>query len=178
MKNLILTTALLFGVFTLNAQNKNVLKETETKTTTIKDSKGQREVVKSVETNEVQKVELKEGEQVGKNMPIDNDAPTSVVKTTSVSVDGDLKFEDIDRTAYYTSNGNKYQIKTDEKGYVFIDSKQKDKVVLRKTANNNYFYVKNNTTAIGYFDNDGNFIIETYDKKSDTVTMEKYAVVK
>lgn len=173
-----MTAAVLFGVFTMSAQNKNVQKETETKTTTITDSKGSREVVKSVETDQVQNVELKEGEQVGKNIPVDNNAPTSVVKTTSVSVDGDLKFEDVDRSAYYSMNNKKYQIKTDENGYIFVSDNMKDKVYLRKASNNNYFYVKNNTTAIGYFDAEGNLIIESYNKKSDKITTEKYSIVK
>ena len=48
--------------------------------------------------------------------------------------------------------------------------------LLRRTSNNNYFYVNKNKYSFGYFDGDGNFILETYNKKTDKVTVEKFSL--
>ena len=43
---------------------------------------------------------------------------------------------------------------------------------------NSYIYRTESKTAIGYFDTNGDLIVEVYDDKSDRVTLEKYKAVK
>ena len=50
--------------------------------------------------------------------------------------------------------------------------------LLRKTSTNSYIYRLKDKIAIGYFDTQGNLILETYDNKSDKVSIEKYTIVK
>lgn len=50
--------------------------------------------------------------------------------------------------------------------------------ILRKTSNNNYIYVEKNKVSVGYFDQEGNLILETYDPKSDNLIVNKYIMVK
>jgi hypothetical protein len=50
--------------------------------------------------------------------------------------------------------------------------------LLRKTSTNSYIYYVDNTIAIGYFDIDGNLIIENYDTNSDKITIEKFGLVR
>jgi hypothetical protein len=50
--------------------------------------------------------------------------------------------------------------------------------LLRKTSNNNYIYKSKNKISVGYFDKDGNLILETYDEKADKITLEKFDLVK
>ena len=45
---------------------------------------------------------------------------------------------------------------------------------MRKTSTNSYIYRAKDKTSIGYFDTDGNIILETYDDASDKVTIEKF----
>ena len=50
--------------------------------------------------------------------------------------------------------------------------------ILRKTSNNNYIYRTDDKISFGYFDEEGNLILETFDYKNDKITMEKYVVEK
>lgn len=176
-------TAIL-GVFTLLftlsgvAQNKNTQTEVKTTVTTIKDSDGEKKMVKSEVTKEVQNIEL-EAERPGtKNIPTVN-SPVQVTTSTAVNVDGVTKVVDVDHSAYYyTSNGKKYQLKPDANGYIMYMPEGRYNALLRKTSNNNYFYVNKNKYSFGYFDADGNFILETYNSKSDRVNVEKFSLQK
>lgn len=174
--------ALLFLAFTIgtNAQNKNVLKTTKTKTTTIKDSDGEKKIVKTEKTNEVQNVKLGEEKSNTINIPTVN-SPTQVTKTTEISVDGELKSRNVEHSAYYMFGGEKYQIKADNLGYTVIStdaSNNNYRGILRKTSNNNYIYTDGTKTSFGYYDNDGNLILETYDNKSDLIKLEKFEILK
>lgn len=179
MKNLLLSTIFLLATLQITAQNKNVQKETETVTTTIKDSKGKKKIVKTVETKETQDVELDMSEKKGKNIPMKEESKVDVTKTTKVKIDGETKYYDVDLSAYYSSNGNKYQIVQKGNGYSMINpSNTTEAGVLRKTSNNNYIYRNNDKISFGYFDNEGNLILETYDYENDKIVMEKYSVEK
>ncbi|NHN24646.1 hypothetical protein FIA58_003065 [Flavobacterium jejuense] len=178
MKNLLLSSIFLLATLQITAQNKNVQKETETTTTTIKDSKGKKKIVKTVETKETQDVELAMSEQKGKNIPIKEESKVDVTKTTKVKIDGETKYYDVDLSAYYNSNGNKYQIIQKGNGYSMINPSDAEAGILRKTSNNNYIYRSNDKVSFGYFDNEGNLILETYDYEKDKITMEKYMIEK
>ncbi|MBC8645012.1 hypothetical protein H9W95_16205 [Flavobacterium lindanitolerans] len=45
---------------------------------------------------------------------------------------------------------------------------------MRATTTNSYIYRGKNQTSIGYFDTNGNLVVETYDDKSDKVSIETY----
>jgi hypothetical protein len=49
---------------------------------------------------------------------------------------------------------------------------------LRKTSNNNYIYKAKNKTSFGYFDANGNLVLESYDDKTDKVIIETFIMVK
>lgn len=176
MKNLFLTGVFLFTTLTISAQNKNVQKETETVTTTIKDSKGAKKVVKTTETKETQNVELQMSEKKGKNIPIKEEAKVDVSKTTKIKIDGEIQYVDIYRSDYYNSNGMKYQILQKGNGYSLINPTNNEVGVLRKTSNNNYIYRSDDKVSFGHFDFDGNLVLETFDYKNDTITIEKYII--
>ncbi|VXC20093.1 conserved exported hypothetical protein [Flavobacterium sp. 9AF] len=176
MKNVLLTSVFLLATLSISAQNKNVQKETEIVTTTIKDSKGEKKIVKTVETKEVQNVELEMSEQKGINIPMKEEAKVNVTTTTKLNVDGETKFIDVDRSAYYNSNGHKYQIVQKGNGYSLLNNSNKETGVLRKTSNSNYIFRSKDKVSFGYFDNEGNLVLETFDYKKDKITMEKYVV--
>ena len=73
--------------------------------------------------------------------------------------------------------GKAYKVALDAEGYTMTFKNSKP-ALLRKTSTNSYFYQVDNQIAIGYFDVDGNLIIEKYDTKLDKVTSEKFGVVK
>jgi hypothetical protein len=177
MKAIPMTIALLTIPFIMHSQNENVLKTVEVKTTTIKDSEGEKKIVKTVETKEVQKVELGEEKANTLNIP-PVDSPVTVETKTKISVDGVVQSIDVDRSAVYNLEGREYKVALGKSGYTISNPKSKDVAYLKRTSNNNYIYKTKNKTAVGYFDVNGNLILETYDEKTDQVILEKYNLVK
>lgn len=177
MKNLIVTVSLILCTSYGFAQNKNVQVEEKTTTTTIKDSDGEKKIVKKEEVKEIQNIEFESSENNTLNKET-KETPIEVTTKTEVSVDGVTRSIDVDRSAYYNYNGRKFEVAVDKSGYSLKNPKGKDLGVLRKTSNNNYIYVENNKVSVGYFDKDGNLILETYDAKNDVIIVNKYIMVK
>lgn len=160
---------------TVLAQNTQT--ETKTTTSTVKDSKGEYTTVKKEVTKEVQKIELGQEKANTINIPT-VDSPVVVTTTTKITnPDGSTRTVDTDRSAYYEANGRRYKLDLDASGYVMSYGNSKP-ALLRKTSTNSYIYRLKNKVAVGYFDTDNNLIIETYDYKTDKVSVEKFMVVK
>lgn len=177
MKTIILGMAAFLFSLNSQAQNQNVKSEVKTTTTTVKDSEGEKKLVKKQETQEIQNIELKDAESKVLNKDM-KETPVEVISKTEVSVDGVTRMVDIDRSAYYLLDGQKYQISLDKAGYTMTNPNSKKLALLRKTSNNNYIYRNNNKISLGYFDQDDNLILETYDEKTDKITLEKFSLTK
>lgn len=178
MKSILFGILFICATSTINSQNTNVKDETKTTTTTVVDSKGEKTYTKKENTREVQNIELKEQDPKKINMDM-KDSPVMVKTTTTITnPDGSTRTVDIDRSSYYLLNGKKYNVSLDSKGYRILSDDKKEEAFLRKTSTNSFIYRNKNKTAIGYFDTEGNLILETYDPKTDTVSYEKYNVSK
>lgn len=178
MKTAIISMLALLLSISSQAQNTNVKSEVKTTTKTIKDNKGEKKIVKTEEIKEVQKIKLEQEKANTLNIPMKSDQEVDVTKKTQVAVDGVTQFVDVDRSAYYTYNGQKYQVAIDKSGYTMAFPESQERAVLRRTSNNNYIYKNKDKLSVGYFDADGNLVLETYDEKTDTVVLEKFIVVK
>lgn len=164
-------------LFSIQIEAQNTQTEVKTKTTTVKDSEGTRKTVKTEVIKKDQKIVLGEEKPNTKNIPI-VESPVTETKTTKITnPDGTTRTVDVDRSSYYESNGKVYKIDIDPSGYVITHGDMKP-ALLRKTSTNSYLFKSDNRTAIGYFDTQGNLIIEYYDDKLDVVNIEKYAVIK
>ena len=177
MKNLIVTLSFILLASYGFAQNKNVQSEVKTTVKTVKDSQGEKKIVKTEEVNEVQNIEFEKTAENTLNKEMKN-TPVAVTKKTELSVDGVTRSVDIDHSAYYNLDGVKYQVEVDKTGYSLKNTEGENLGVLRKTSNNNYIYVEGNKVSVGYFDTDGNLILETYDSKNDVMIVDKYMMVK
>ncbi len=172
MKSLILGALTLFS-FTVQAQNQNVTDVSKTTVTTIKDSDGEKTMVKSQNIQAVQNIKLEDADSKTLNKNVKS-TPIQVTSSTQVTgPDGTVRTIDVDRSAYYTIGDNKYQVSLDKMGYTMMNNGKK-MGVLRATSNNNYIYRTKDKTSFGYFDDKGNLILETYDDKTDTMTTEMY----
>jgi hypothetical protein len=178
MKSILFGILFICATSTINSQNKNVKDETKTTTTTVVDSKGEKTYVKKENTREVQKIELKEQNPKNINMDLKDSAVMVKSTTTITNPDGSTRTVDIDRSSYYLLNGKKYNVALDSRGYRILSEDNKEEAFLRKTSTNSFIYRNKNKIAIGYFDVEGNLILETYDPKTDTVSYEKYNVSK
>jgi len=161
----------------MQAQNQNKASVTKTTTTTIKDNKGERKIVKKVEKNEIQNIEL-EAVPDGTLNTDRKDTPTKVTTITKVSIDGQENIIDVDRSAYYMYNNEKYQVALDKSGYSVTNPNGNKSSFLRRTSNNNYIYQSNDKFSIGHFDTDGNLVLETYNEKTDQITVEVFNLQK
>lgn len=178
MKNLILSAILVVCVNYAQAQSTNKQVESTTTIKTVKDSDGERKTVKKEEKKEVQNIEMKAENPNTLNIEM-KDTPVQSVTTTKVTnPDGSTRTVDVDRSSYYEFDGKKYQVALDASGYTMVDPTSKKTALLRKTSTNSYIYRNKNKMSIGYFDTNGNLILETYDDKSDKVTIQTYAVVR
>ena len=177
MKTIIL--GMLVFLLSLNSQAQNQDKKTETKTTitTVKDNKGEHKIVKKEETNEIQNIELNEVPAGTLNTDT-KPSPVHVTKTTKVSVDGEERTIDVDHSAYYVYNNEKYQVALDKSGYTMTNPNITKPMFLRRTSNNNYIYKNKDKFSVGYFNADGNLVLETYDEKTDKITIETYNLQK
>ncbi|MGV3696727.1 hypothetical protein [Flavobacterium sp.] len=175
MKTIILSAFALLLSANIQAQNQNRKSETITKTTTIKDDKGEHKVVKKEVVNEVQNIELQEVPKGTLNTDI-QPTPTQSTVTTSVNVNGQERIVDVDHSAYYSYNGERYQVLADQGGYTVTSPNNKS--VLRRTSGNSYIYRNKDKFSVGHFDANGNLVLETYDEKTDKVTVETFNLQK
>ncbi|RTY95231.1 hypothetical protein [Flavobacterium sp. GT3R68] len=177
MKTIILGMSAFLLTLNIQAQNQNVKTEVKTTTTTVKDSEGEKKLVKKEEIKEVQNIELQDADSKVLNKDM-KETPVQVTATTAVTANGVTRVIDVDRSAYYNYNGGKYQVAVDKTGYTMFSPSGKKAAILRRTSNNNYIYKTKNNTSFGYFDANGNLVLETYDDKTDKVTVTTYNVIK
>ena len=177
MKTIILGMAAFLFTVNIQAQNKNVKSEVKTTVTTVKSSDGQTKSVKTQEVKEIQKIELKDAESNALNKER-KETPVEVTAITSITANGVTNIVDVDRSAYYDLNGEKYEVKLAESGYTIYQPNAEKAAVLRKTSNNNYIYSSKNKTSYGYFDANGNLVLESYDDKTDKITVETFVIIK
>lgn len=170
-------TLFVFAFSFCHAQNKNVVDETKKTIITVDNGEKETKTIKNENTREVQVIELegKKDETVNRDI---KPSPTIVEKSTEIiNPDGSVRIVDIDRTKYYTLNGQKYKIELDSQGYVLLSENNKNIGKIRKTTTNSFIFVGKDKTAIAYFDTNGNLVIESYNPKTDTVTFETYTVL-
>lgn len=178
MKTIILSIAISILTLNANAQIKNVTEVSKTTITTIKDSDGEKQSIKKQNVKEVQNIELENPNSNELNKDIKPTPVDVTSKTQVINADGSTRTVDVDRSSYYESNGKKVQLSLDANGYSMIIPDTKTITLLRKTATNSYIVKSKNKYAIGYFDTNGDLIIETYDDKSDKVSAETYKIAK
>jgi hypothetical protein len=171
----IIATGIAALLFTcgMTAQNKNVTQTSKTTVTTVKDSEGEKKLVRTQSTNEVQNIQLQDEQSNKLNKDV-APSPVQVTSTTQITApDGTTRTVDVDRSAYYSFGDRKYKVAVDNTGYTMMDNDQKAGV-LRKLPNDTYIYKSKDGTSVGYFDADGNLILNTYDDKTDNVRTEIY----
>ena len=174
MKTIVSAIAISAFFVNVQAQNTNVTDISKTTVTTVKDSEGEKKLIKNENIKEKQTIEFQNAEsnQLNKDMKA---SPVQVVATTTITgPDGKTRTVDVDRSAYYSIAGNKYQIKPDNTGYTVTDPKGKRAGLLRQLGNNVYIYRANNQTSYASFDESGNLVVHNYDDKSDTFTTTTY----
>lgn len=158
----------------LQAQNTNVTNVTKKTVTTVKDSDGTKQIVKEQNIQAKQNIELENANSKALNKNL-KDSPVEMVSTTTVTnPDGTTRTVEVDRSSAYQFEGNNFMLSLDPSGYVITDAKNEKIGILRATSTNSYIFRGKNTTSVGYFDMDGNLVLETYNDDSDQVTTRTF----
>lgn len=170
MKNIIYLVCLLILPLGIQAQNKNVTEVTKKTVRTIKDSQGEKKVVKEQQIQQKQNIELENADSKSLNKDM-KETPVETISTTTVTnPDGTTRTVAIDRSSAYQFESDNYILSLDASGYVVSDVNNVKIGLLRATSNNSYIFRGKNSISIGYFDTSGNLVLETYDDQSDQVT--------
>lgn len=87
----------------------------------------------------------------------------------------------VDTDVNYSYDGNRFKFlnQKDEKGYRLMTVKdnatdQEYAIIKPSTQNGYYILSKDGTSSFGYFNKDGNFVVERYDAKLDAVVSDIY----
>src|SRR6187402_529386 len=141
MKTIFYTAALMLFTFGTQAQNKNVTNVTKTTVTTVKDSDGEKQIVKQQDVKESQNIEFKDAESKTLNKEM-KQTPVEVTSTTKITnPDGSTRTVNVDRSSVYTAaDGRSYKVALDPYGYTMYSEGMKKPALLRKTSTNSYIF--------------------------------------
>ncbi|HLT32945.1 MAG TPA: hypothetical protein VKZ98_04065 [Aquaticitalea sp.] len=176
MKNLILLISFLM-LTTTYAQKKPVDKMEETKTTkTTINKNGEKVSESTVKVTTKKEQEIKTVQRKGNTPDGDKvETPVKVTKTIQIDRDFDPFYDVNDKMIYYTYNDDKYTFASDSKGFLITSPENSTYGQARKSASNHFYLMTiKGHPGVGYFDRNGTFVIEYYDKEKDAMIMESY----
>ncbi len=163
MKQLILILALAVFSSGFAQVNTNKKKETVVTKTAVKDNKGTEVSSKAVSISEQQKLKLQAANPNQTNQE---------VVMSPMEVDTDVTYG-------YEGNRFKFLSQKDEEGYRLMNVRdnatQEEYAIIKPTSQNGYYiYSQKGKTSFGYFNEDGNFVVESYDPQAKAVVSQIY----
>lgn len=179
MRHLILVSAILFCTATIAQEKpKEIKEESEVKIIRVKDSDKTTEKKIKVVTRETGTVELDEND---KNKVNQNriDSPVKVEKTVMVDDSEGNGYDLLQKETYYVLGDEKYLFSPNDNGFDMAFNPHNNtsvKVTKALTSSNKRYYIINGDmySGIGYFDSNENFIIEYYNKDTNTIEMKTF----
>nr|WP_317632432.1 hypothetical protein [uncultured Flavobacterium sp.] len=158
------------------AQNKNIQEEVKEKVIKVKDSEGEKTIIKKENTIKEQDIRFRNPDSgaLNKEQIV---TPIKVDKNVEVTIDGVKRYIDVDRSGKYESLGKTFYVTLDKKGYTVRNENGKTVANLRETESGNYIHADRSKVSNLTFDDAGNIVVETYDYKDDTFTKYFYKKV-
>ncbi len=179
MKNLAYALAILIcGTAMAQEKPTEVKKETEVRTVKYNDGDTTREGKIKVVSKETAHVKLDKTDANKVNQ--DRVAATKKVQTTvMIDNDKDTAYDVLTKETYYINANDEYKFSPDESGFMIALNNQKDEFVeIGKAwmthAPGRYIVKGEVYDGIGYFNEDGSFVIEYYDEASKSIKSKTY----
>lgn len=178
MKNLILVFALLIGT-SIYAQDpvKDKMKETKVKTIKVEENGKMVEKKVKVTTAQEQAVKTKLNTDHYENSTR-LETPVKVTKTVSIDNDKDPFYDSTIDFVYYTSKENNYKFTRNDTGFVIMTSDGSEDSLFgnaRLTSNNAYYLLNTDDySGIGYFNAEGDFVVEYYDETLKAMVVQTF----
>ncbi|RZL40004.1 MAG: hypothetical protein EOP00_27245, partial [Pedobacter sp.] len=113
MKNIIYIVCMLILPFGIQAQNKNVTEVTKKTVKTIKDSEGEKKVVKEQQIQQKQNIELENADSKTLNKDMKQTPVETTSTTTITNPDGTTRTVAIDRSSAYQFESDNYILSLD-----------------------------------------------------------------
>jgi len=179
MKRLIYLFTFLMIAGTYAQEKDPIDKMEETKTTTIKTNKNgkvvETKVKETIKKEQVVKTVPEAGHKINQNRL---DTPVKVTKIVQIDSDSDPFYDTENKVVYYNFNDEKFTFTSDAKGFIISSASNNSYGQARKSMNNHFYIMTiKEQPAIGYFDNDGNFVVEYYDANKDVMVIESYEMI-
>ena len=179
MKSIYLVFALLFlnMVYAQTDPKKDVMIETKTITKQQHTAEGIKESTVEMNTRTENDVKLAEGD---KNKINQERVSVPVQVTETIMVTDNTPFTSDKTSMTYKVDDRICEFKMNENGFVILDSdNSKPTKVEQSDADVTQFVLNDNgQTGIGYFDENGNFIVQQFDKKSNKIVSKIYTLIK
>ncbi len=160
MKKVLMIFALAAFTTAFAQENKNEKTETVVTKTSVKDSKGTDVATKEVTKSEKQVVALNSNDANQTNQEV---VPTPVQVNTDVN---------------YSNDGRNYTFQTAPVGYKMMTSDAgavKDYAIVRPSSQKGYYIMsQDGNSSFGYFNQNGDFVVEHYDAASDAIISTVY----
>ncbi|WP_299228196.1 hypothetical protein [uncultured Psychroserpens sp.] len=175
MKNLIYAFSLLMitGAY---AQNKPVDKVEETKVKTIKVEKDGKIVENKIKVTTKKEQEVMTDPNYEGTVNAPRVFPeVKVTKTVSIDNDNDPFYDSKDEIIYFTNNDSKYAFTSNESGFLMSDDNNKMFATAVRSSNSQYYILDiNNYSGVGYFNDEGNFVVEYYNSDTKMLVNEEF----
>ena len=173
MKNFAIAILLASGLSATAQVNQNVTKESTTTTVKVNDGTGTpKKLVRTKNTESVNEIEIKDADSKNLNKQTVESTP-QVISSTTVERDNGFNAR-VGQISNFQMGGKDYIFVSEKTGYRIATPDNKDYAKVRRTSNGQYIYKTPTATSIGYFNNQGNFVVETYDDKTDGFMVETY----
>ncbi|MGM5471079.1 hypothetical protein ACS386_12440 [Flavobacteriaceae bacterium LMO-SS05] len=182
MKNIICISLLLLTAPVFAQEKpKNVSEEVETTTIKVNNGTEVKEKKVKVTTRKEQHIKLDEKDKNKMDQDI-VESPVKVKKTIEIDYDGDNSYDSKVEVGYYEFEGKRYHFKKMNNGFL-VSSENKQNPndfgsIVRFNKENHYLFRNADTIGIGYFNTEGNFVIEYYDKKSGELVSQEFMEIK
>lgn len=177
MKNLILAFALLVYAGAIAQEKpKEVKEETTERIIKVKDNEGTKEKKVKVITRETSEVALDENDKNKVNQDR-VETPKKVERKVLVSTNEGSDYALLSQETYFVMEDKNFVFIPTQRGFSIsnIDNKSVDVGKVWSTNTDGYYIFNGQMkNGIGYFNSDGNFTVEYYDKKSDAIIIETY----
>lgn len=179
MKNILLVFAMIvFGTTIAQEKPKEVKEETKVKTVKVKTDEGTTERKVKVVTRETGNVELDEKDKNKVNQDR-RKSPVKVEKTTSIDNDSDAYYDISSKETYYKLDDEGYMFSPNKKGFDIAYSNKHSRFInigraWNTSSGKHYIVHENKQKGIGYFDTEGNFVVEYYNKNTDVIEVKTY----
>ena len=181
MKNLIYIVSFLMatGVYAQEKKPIDKMEQTTTTKTTV-NKNGEKVSENTVKVTTKTEQEIKTVQQAGNTTNGDKvDTPIKVTKTIQIDSDSDPFFDASNKTVYYNYNNDKFTFSSDSNGFMMASAENPSYGEARKSASNHFYLMTiKGQPGVGYFDSNGNFIVEYYNKDTDAMIMESYEMNK